>query len=67
MNTLNNQYKKYHQKSLNENIICYIAGLFCFCVLLFALFFLQPYATKVLEYLNNEMQVMNNVMRGGFQ
>lgn len=66
MNILNTQHKKYQQRTLKENAICCMAGLSCFVVLLYAFFLLQPFAIKVLEHLNGAVQVMNNVLRGGF-
>ena len=66
MNTPFKQYKKYQQRSLKENTLCCIAGLFCFFVLLYALFILLPFVGIVLEHLTHAVQVMNNAVRGSY-
>ena len=66
MNNINIHYKKY-QPSSKENALCFIAGLCCICILLYAGVLLYPLAAKVIGYLTGCIGVMNNAVGGCYR
>jgi hypothetical protein len=66
MNNINIPCKKY-QRSSKENALCFIAGLCCMCILLYAGILLYPLAAKALEYITGCIGVMNNAVRGCYR
>ncbi len=66
MTNINIYYKKI-KYNFKENMLCFIAGLCCICILLYAGILLYPLAAKVLEYLNGGIGVMNNAVRGCYR
>ena len=66
MNNINIHYKKYRH-SFKENTLCFMAGLCCICILLYAGILLYPLAAKVLECFTGCIGVLNNAVRGGYR
>ncbi len=66
MNNINIYYKKY-KYSFKENTLCYIAGLFCICLLLYVGILLFPLAAKVIEYLNHAVEAIDSAIRGSYR
>jgi hypothetical protein len=66
MTNINIHYKitRYRFK---EYILCFIAGLCCIFILLYADILLYPLVAKVLEYLNGGIGVLNNAVRGCYR
>ena len=66
MTNINIHYKK-TRYSFKENMLCFIAGLCCICMLLYAGILLYPLAANILEYLNGGIGVINNAVRGCYR
>ena len=66
MTNINIHYKK-NRYSFKENMLCFIAGLCCIFILIYAGILLYPLAAKVLEYLNGGIRVLNNAVRGCYR
>ena len=66
MTNINIRYKKTRYR-FKANILCFIAGLCCISILLYAGILLYPSAAKVLEYLNVGIGVLNNAVRGCYR
>jgi len=48
-------------------MLCFIAGLSCICMLLYAGILLYPLAANILEYLNGGIGLINNAVRGCYR
>lgn len=66
MTNIHIHYKK-TRYSFKENMLCFIAGLSCICMLLYAGILLYPLAANILEYLNGGIRVLNNAVRGCYR